>query len=275
MHAHGMAISATQSRIALALRASVMVLPACLLSGIAGGCKSSTRVVERSGEAVVRGSEEARSLLGTVDPTGVLFETAARQRTWEDLRAKVDAIDVDAWNTAVRRMIDLNDFFRSKLDEVDVTQWRALREEWSALAQATRLQVEAANLQQTSEALASLAQTTEQRLAAADISKAGEAITQLEHAAEQVNRQVEEVSQDVQRILSAVATEELAETLSRMRSTAGALESSASRVPETLNSLELAARSVTRTMNIAAGVLMVVGLVAIGALIGSFFRRRA
>jgi hypothetical protein len=60
-----------------------------------GGCRGSGRVVERGGQAVERGGEKARTLLGTVDPTGVVAETAARQRAWEELRAKIEAVDVD------------------------------------------------------------------------------------------------------------------------------------------------------------------------------------
>ncbi|MCO6437699.1 MAG: hypothetical protein J5J06_11470 [Phycisphaerae bacterium] len=255
------------------LKSTSVAIICLVMVGVAGwGCRSSERAMRSGGRVVTRGGEQARALLGTVDPTGVVAETASRQRFWEKLQAKVEAFDVDALNETVRRIGAIGEPVEKKIDQIDVEEWQALRAEISALVDAIRKQVEAVELRQASASVSKLAETGEHQLASLDVPKVNEALSKVEQSMGEVVADTRQVADETRRILKAVPAEDVSAALKHIATTSQALDRTAADLPATVERLNGTARSATLTLNIATGVLVIFGLAGLAWLV-SMLRR--
>lgn len=251
-------------------RTLILLLP---LAAVLAGCETTGRVVETGGD-------KTRDLIGKVEPTGTLKEIEARRSAFDELRLRLEELDVEGFNALVASLTASAEKLAQHVDRIPSENLAALERDVSRTVAAVRTQAEAARLDETTSAVRTLTATLADKSSELDVSKINELVAEMietvdelqsaahtleTHTAGTLERVDQLLSESVERI-SALPADELREAVSSFAETTAAAEQaiipirqSVSRFPATMAHLDMTLRSLQITFRVATGVLLLVG----------------
>lgn len=250
----------------------VLLLVAPLITALAG-CETTGQVVEKGGQ-------KTRDLIGKVEPTGTIKEIDARRTAFDELRLRLEELDVEGFNALVASLVASANKLAEHVDRIPSENLAELERDVSRTVAAVRTQAESAKLDETTSSIRALTATLDEKSRQLDVAKVNELIAEMTETVDELQQaahtletrsaatleRVDQLlSESVERI-SALPADELREAVSSFAQTTAAAEEaivpvrqSVSRFPATMANLDTTLRSLQLTFRVATGVLVLVG----------------
>lgn len=240
----------------------------------AGGCRAAGTVVERGGTAT-------RTVLGKVDPTGLIPETERRTQTWEQAQTVLRELDVEEWNRLTANLATVVEKLSERLDALEAGEVRAISANLLATSAALRKNAEAMDLTEVLGALGRAAEQIERHVASLEVERLNHVLAQTEAVSERVNEVIEQVEpaigevaqksvavvQEVQSTLAALPVQELRDSADRVNAAAAALAESTVWMPGLGRELNVTVQSIRAATFLAMGLMGLLGMCAVGWLL--------
>lgn len=251
----------------------VLLLCLSCIPLLLAGCETTGNVVEKGGQ-------KTRDLIGKVEPTGTIKEIEARRTAFDELRLRLEELDVEGFNTLVASLTATAEKLAEHVDRIPSGNLAELERDVSRTVASVRTQTEAAKLDETTSSLRALTATLDEKSKELDIAKINELVAEMTETVDELQQaahtletrsaatleRVDQLlSESVERI-SALPADELREAVSSFAQTTAAAEEaiipvrqSVSRFPATMANLDMTLRSLQLTFRVATGVLVLVG----------------
>lgn len=248
------------------------------------GCQPTER-------ALSTGEKEARSIIGSVDPTGAIAETEERKKLWTAARKRFEELDIARFNQTVEALGAAVQRLDERVAAIDVQSIRDASAATDELMKAARAQIEQANLEEISAKAAQLAADVDLRVQslspdqlativagiAESVARLHQVIAALDGRLATVATGAESLSETAVRRVNELPIAETRDALLRLRSAvdeigvaAGDVRRAAALLPAASSELESALRWARTMLITATGVLTIAGV----SLLAWLFRGR-
>lgn len=251
-------------------------------------CVAGCQPTER---ALSTGEKEARSIIGTVDPTGAIGETEERKKLWAAARKRIEELDIARFNQTVEALGAAVQRLDERIAAIDVQSIRDASAATDELMKAARAQIERANLEEISAKAAQLAADVDLRVQslspdqfAAIVAGVAESVARLYQVIDALDGRLatvaagaESLSETAVRRVNELPIAETRDALLGLRSAvdefgvaAGDVRRAAALLPAASSELESALRWARTMLITATGVLTIAGV----SLLAWLFRGR-
>ncbi len=247
---------------------------AIVMLGATGGCQTAGKVVERGGTAT-------RTVLGKVDPTGLIPETERRMQTWEQAQSVLREVDVEEWNRLTSNLATAVEKLSERLDALDPGEFKVMSANLVAASAALRKNAEAMDTTEILAALGRAAVQIERHVASLEVERLNRVLAQTEAVSERVKEVIVQAEpaigkatektvaavMDVRSTLAALPVQELRNSADRVNAAAAALAESTAWMPGLGRELNETVRSIRMAAYLAMGVMGLFGSCAVGWLL--------
>jgi len=237
---------------------------------VSSGCQTTQRALDAGGE-------RARAIIGGVDPTGLAQETEERRKFWDAARSRLEAMDIDALNTAI---VDASITLAQLSERVEAVSPDTISEMLRSIGEslaAVHAQLNELKLQEVVTTTQDLARTADQKLAAIDPEQVNALLRDTDATVVELCDTVSWLSGNVDRTLSETQTllrsvneslrgmpfDETRAALVELSPTLGSLRQTTQEFPTLAQAAARALTAATLVLHMAAGVLVLLGLLVV------------
>lgn len=161
------------------------------------GCETTGRIFESGGN-------QARRIVGGLEPTGVVSDTTERKELMKSSRALVESIDAEAIDQAVTQLAAAATKLTERIGAVSAED---LRDSSANLANSLRLisgQLETVRIDETLASVQSVADASNKQLSALDLESVNAVIAELGDAVGELKGAIETLKSDSSKVLARV-----------------------------------------------------------------------